>query len=441
MKSPLQLHMLTRQTKYEARMLFHVLALCALSWNSLVFGEPKKFAQGMVIYRSVQSDPSANYNGALYTKASPGGAWVEFDVGLGKPLRLENGQIVRDISFVFRRDAGAVADRLENGQMVRGISSQSVFESEFTADEHLAFNQQIQSTLTEAAKQSPKLSKLTQAVIDAIQAQIDNYRKDMVRHRGAWIDRNSYAEMIRIQNNDAQKILERLKNLKADYTPAVVKPLLADFDVFTLRAGALSSLRLADTATNLETNNAMFTTSLGKLDATLRSRSKELPGSISIQIDVGLYPSDSIDGPAVLWAAKNDNLVALDVGICIKYSQADQKLINAREVDQAKFFLSKFDDTIFETVADVVASAKIKAVLNPVPLNENYGALQKQFFSSAKGTVKRESVVLIGKLSSKKGEFTMFQKETAKYKAILLVGKPTTLSDGSVRQMAIVQLR
>lgn len=373
--------------------------------------ESQKFAKGIVIYRDVGLDQPINYKGALFTAANPVAAWVEYETGQPKPLRLEKGQVVRVIDFA------------------------NVFESDMITDDHLATNLRIQNLLSEAVKDSPSLSKTTNAVNGAIQVQIDKYRRDGVRYRGQWIDRTEYNNLMRQEAADSNVILERRKNLKTTYPPAAAVPLLADFEVFTLKAGTLNKLLSMDNV------SAAPTMGLGRLDAALKTRSKQLPGSDSMKIEVGVYTSESVDGPAVLWAAREENLLALDIGICIRYAQVDEKLVNTEEIKQAKFFLTKYDDTLFETIVDALASAKIKAVLSPVMLSDNYLALQKKFYSGAGGSPKRESIVLIGRLNVKKGEFTMLQKETTKFKIILLIGKTVALNDGTMRQIVIVQLR
>jgi hypothetical protein len=370
------------------------------------YGRAPKVAQGMVIYRGSGSYKAPTYDGALFTTANPVAAWVEYDVGQVQPLRLEAGQVVRVIDF------------------------ESILDSEFTTENHLAANQRVQSLVLEAAKDSPKLVAITKAVSEAIQNQINQYRNGMVRHRGQWMDSNDFAKLIKQRGDEEQDITQRRITLRSAFKAEVVKPLLADFDVFNHSASIQSSIKLPGTSTNL-----------GTLDPGLRGRSKMLPGSYSLKIEVGIYPSESSDGPAVLWAARDDNLLALDVGLCIRHGQEDQKLINTTELEQAKFFLSKFDDKLFETIPDVLVAAKIKSVLNPAEIRQDYVTLQKEFFDATGARPTRESVVLIGRLTTQKGDFTMLQKETARYRAIFLVGKPATLNDGSVRQMVIVMLR
>lgn len=395
--------------------LFAALLFIGLPRFAIAAGE--NVAKGMVIYRSVGIDSPKDYMGALFLTPNPAGGWIEYEIGQTRPLRLERGNIVREIDL------------------------QPVFFADFVREEHLMQHTQLLETLQSTASQSPKTATLIKAVTNIIEENIRRFRSGEVRSRRVWISSQNYAKEKERDQEDEQKIIERRQNLKAAYVPAVAKPLLADYEIFTFRAGAMGNLKVSDDKTNVSSALSSFSTQLGKLEAGLKARSKFLPGSYSLNIVTGIYPSESEDGPAVLWAAKGDDLIALDVGVCLKFSQTSQELVNTQEIEQAKFFLSKFDETLFETVVDAIATSKIKAILSPVTLNDDFAALQKKFYGTPAGGVKNESVIMIGRLNTKKGEFTILQKTTARYKAIILVGKPATLADGTVRQFVIAQLR
>lgn len=397
--------------------LFSLISAFCFSANIMTAADSPGLAKGLVIIRATPSESPSFYTASLFLKPVPAGAWIEYDIGQTRPLRLERGQVVQEIDL------------------------QPVFYSDFLREEHLGEHQSLLASLAKLATQSPKTAPMVKAVSAAIEDNIRQYRGGYVRSRGVWMTPRSFADTQQRVQEDEDKIIERRRNLKSDYVPLVAKPLLADFEAFTFRAGVSGNMLVSDDKTNVSSVLSSFSTQLGKLDAGLKARSKFLPGSYSLNIQTGIYPSDSENGPAVLWAAKGEDLIALDMGVCLKFSQSDQQIVNTLEIEQAKFFLSKFDETLFETMVDAVAASKIKAILSPVTLNDDFAALQKKFYGTPAGGVKNESVIMIGRLNTKKGDFTILQKTTARYKAIILVGKPATLADGTVRQFVIAQLR
>jgi hypothetical protein len=132
----------------------------------------QRFARGLVIYKSVPRDTPNYFNGMLFLSSSAGAIWKEYDIGQPKPFRITTDLFVTEIQF---------------GEM---------FEADFTSEKHLDFCKNIQSQLSVAAKQSPKISKIVKAANDAIEADVDKYNKGWVRLRGNWIDRNVYLSTI-----------------------------------------------------------------------------------------------------------------------------------------------------------------------------------------------------------------------------------------------------
>ena len=157
--------------------------VCLLVTN--VQAEAPRFARGLLIYKSVQSDTPVYYDGVLFISSSAVAIWKEYDVGQPKPFRITNNLVVAEINF------GAL------------------FEADFTTDKHLEFCKNIQSQLNAAAKQSPKLANVTKAANNAIQTQINQYEQFKVRFRGEWVKRSAYFEILQGEEN------ARLAQIKA----------------------------------------------------------------------------------------------------------------------------------------------------------------------------------------------------------------------------------
>lgn len=157
--------------------------VCLLFTN--VQAEAPRFARGLLIYKSVQSDTPVYYDGVLFISSSAVAIWKEYDVGQPKPFRITNNLVVTEINF------GAL------------------FEADFTTDKHLEFCKNIQSQLNAAAKQSPKLANVTKAANNAIQTQINQYEQFKVRFKGEWIKRSAYFEILQGEEN------ARLAQIKA----------------------------------------------------------------------------------------------------------------------------------------------------------------------------------------------------------------------------------
>ena len=149
---------------------------------------PAGFANGLVIYKpeAAQNLPQF-YHGALFISATAGHTLREYNLGRGAPLRLPVALIVQEIPF------------------------HSVFETDFTNDQYLNFNKDLQQYLANVAKKCPKVAKIVTATNASIQEQIARYEKSEVRFRGEWMQRSAYFEVLRAEENARSAEIKALK--------------------------------------------------------------------------------------------------------------------------------------------------------------------------------------------------------------------------------------
>lgn len=133
-------------------------------------------AQGMVVYRATLSDGPEYHRAALFRGFQNVAAWVDFDIGQAKPLRVEKGLVVKIIEF-------EVFDR--NGNRVPAFSMDIVSEDDIRAIAEL------RSLLLDTANRSPKLVPTINATCDVLDKQIAEFRAGRVRSRGIWVEKST----------------------------------------------------------------------------------------------------------------------------------------------------------------------------------------------------------------------------------------------------------
>lgn len=366
------------------------------------------FAKGMVIYKATVGEQPHYYSAALFRSTRIATPWMEYDVGESKPLFVQSGFVVQEISF---------------GGM---------FDADFVNDEQAAACERMQQTLEGASRASPKVVPISRAVIEVIEKQLVAYRSGKVRFGGKWLSREAYLGVMKertaaeqrekaalaaahassnamsgenrskaqeLENADRQRRAQRKAaddDLAKVDAPGVGKLLLEGYDSLMVDAQALRSAGKRP---------------VGTTEGGFVALSQKLPGGDNGAILSGLHLGNAKGGCAMLWAREAEKLLAADVGLFVETDLLKEALSNSGDVAHGRALLACFDEQLVALIPDVLAAAKIRAVLRT-------------------GTGRNVEEAYSG-----------FDRQTEKHSIRILVGAAQTLDDGSFRQPVIFQIR
>ncbi|WP_461782947.1 hypothetical protein [Prosthecobacter sp.] len=98
---------MTRETAWidvAMRLRFQCMLTCVLSLLFVTAAPAQqRFARGLLIYKSVPSDPPNYFNGVLFLSSSAGAIWKEYDIGQPKPFRITTDPLVTEIHAAAAR--------------------------------------------------------------------------------------------------------------------------------------------------------------------------------------------------------------------------------------------------------------------------------------------------------------------------------------------------
>jgi hypothetical protein len=129
-------------------------------------------AAGIVIFKATNSDTPQYYDGAVFKTLMDIGAWLSFDIGQERPLKIEKGFIVNVIDF--NTGAGNV--------FTMNILNDS------DAQQIAVFSEQLKAQTAAM----PKLLKLVKSTTSLLENQLSMYKSGNVRKDGRWIDKTAW---------------------------------------------------------------------------------------------------------------------------------------------------------------------------------------------------------------------------------------------------------
>lgn len=342
------------------------LSLAVLLLGSLILrpatthAEAPRFAHGFVIYKKALSDQPAYYHGTLYLSAdTTGPIWLQYDVGQAKPFFVAREMFVQDIKFG------------------------TLFEADFTSQKHVDYCRGIQAQLAAAAKASPLIATAATAASRAIQAEIDQFGKGLVRYQGRWIPQARYtditttAEKARMAAAAARKAedetiranmeqtraadLAREVNLSHAYPSLSAKYGIRDFSNIVDRASATAKHRLT----------LPITLPSAGADLIELPQYRDVTPMLRI---LGDPASDTASAAILTFNQERTQLREADITLCFARDPGSAVLSPRTLEEQAppRRLLEQFDPNIYPSIPDVLAATQIKNSLAGGPPKENY---------------------------------------------------------------------
>ena len=321
--------------------------------------EAPRFAHGFVIYKKALSDQPVHYHGTLYLSAdTTGPIWLQYDVGQAKPFYVAREMFVSDIKFG------------------------TLFEADFTTQKHVDYCQGIQAQLAAAAKQSPLIASAATAASRAIQAEIDQFAKGLVRYQGRWIPQAQYtdittaAEKAKMAAAAARKAedetiranmeqtraaeVAREANLSHGYPSLSARYCTRDFSHIVERASATAKTR----------QTLPITLPSDAADLIELPRYRDVTPMLRI---LGDPASDTASAAVLTFTEERTLLREADIALCLARDPGSD-LLTPRTTDELaapRRLLDQFDPKIYPSIPDVLAATQIKNSLAGGPPKEN----------------------------------------------------------------------